>query len=346
MVVFGAGASYDSCLTHPAPGNPNENEEHRDCRLPLGDQLFEERALFHPILQRFPRSLDVASRLRFLLPDTTVEHVMEQLRDEAAKYPRRWEQLAALRYYLQIAIGDGCSEWDRRAAHGVTNYRTLLDMIELRRQQEGGTVCLVTFNYDTMLDEALATVGIEIRSLDSYIESPHYKVIKVHGSISWAREMEPWTDNIDLITEDQLVRELIGRAATLKPTSRFHVAIQRPTTRLGGQRPAIPAIAIPVRTKGEFECPAEHIAALKACLNDVTKLLVIGWAANDTHFLDLLRDGREGIKAWVVAGSEPNANKVIENLKPALRKHGKLHAGPSGFSHFIHSDARVFLDSF
>jgi len=66
MVVFGAGASYDSSATHPPPplgGNP---DPYHDCRLPLGDYVFEERPLFSPILERFPRALDVVQRLRLL----------------------------------------------------------------------------------------------------------------------------------------------------------------------------------------------------------------------------------------------------------------------------------------
>jgi hypothetical protein len=49
MVVFGAGASYDSSPSHPLPmqGSPDLVG---DYRLPLGDKLFEERALFSPIL--------------------------------------------------------------------------------------------------------------------------------------------------------------------------------------------------------------------------------------------------------------------------------------------------------
>ncbi len=255
MVVFGAGASFDSCPTHPAPYSRHHKDDCRLSRLPLGNDLFEERDLFHPILQRFPRALDVASYLRHPLPNTTVEQVMERLRDEAKTYPRRLEQLAAVRYYLQVAIGECDSLWDRNAAHGVTNYKTLLDMIELRRKPDD-TVCLVTFNYDTMLDAALPTVGVYLRSIDEYISSK-YKVIKVHGSVSWAREVESPIEQPNQVNDDQLLRILIEKAASLKLTDRYHLANQRPTVRMDLQRVAIPAIAIPVQTKGEFECPAD-----------------------------------------------------------------------------------------
>lgn len=344
MVIFGAGASYDSCPTHPPRPDTRDPQHYADCRLPLGNDLFEERELFHPILQRFPRALDVVARLRHLPNNTTVEQMMERLRDEAKNYPRRLQQLAAIRYYLQVAIGECDSRWDYHAAHGVTNYKTLLDMIELRRKPDQ-SVCLVTFNYDTMLDAALPTVGIELRSIPSYIASKSYKVIKVHGSVNWCREVELAVDNIASINDEQLIRELIDRAADLRMTDRFHLGGNRPIARIDAHRPAIPAIAIPVQTKGDFECPGNHIAVLKECLSNVTKLLVIGWRANDRHFLELLRKGRQNIDVCVVAGGQPYANEVIRNLEPGLDRPKRIQASVGGFSHFIFGEAETFLDS-
>ena len=345
MVVFGAGASYDSCPTHPAPESEFHGDRHADCRLPLGDKLFEERDLFFPILEQFPRALDVVPRLRHLLPGTNVEAVMEALRAEAEANPRRHRQLAAIRYYLQWAIWDCESEWHRRAAHGVTNYRSLLDLIDLKRKRDE-MVCLVTFNYDTMLDTALPAVDIKISKIDDYIASSTYKVIKVHGSTNWGREIEPSMPNIGAIGDAELHQQLIEKAATWMMTDRFHVAYQRPQTRLDPHRPLVPAIAIPVQTKGAFECPADHIATLKDCLGKVTKLLVIGWRANDAHFLKLLHDGRQAIDAWVVAGKPEYANQVIENLKRGLDRPGKLQSGAGGFTQFMFNEAETFLDSF
>src|SRR5438093_6376056 len=78
MVIFGAGASYDSCATHFPPPLGGVIDQHSDCRLPLGDKLFEERPLFSPILERFPRALDVAQRLRLPTQGRNVESLLEQ----------------------------------------------------------------------------------------------------------------------------------------------------------------------------------------------------------------------------------------------------------------------------
>ncbi len=270
---------------------------------------------------------------------------MEALRAEAETKPARHRQLAAVRYYLQWAIWDCESEWHRQAAHGVTNYRSLLDLIDLKRKP-GATVCLVTFNYDTMLDTALPAVDIHIRQIDDYIASRDYKIIKVHGSTNWGREIEPPMPNMGAIANGELAQRLIEQAASWTMTDRFHVLHQRPMIRLDPHRPVVPAIAIPVQTKGAFECPDEHITTLKDCLSRVTKLLVIGWRANDMHFLKLLHDGRQAIDAWVVAGQPELANQVIENLKRGLNRPGKLQAGSGGFTQFMFNEAENFLESF
>ena len=43
--------------------------------------------------------------------------------------------------------------------------------------------------------------------------------------------------------------------------------------------PLIPALAIPVVNKQEYECPKLHLEVLDSCLPQITKLLVVGWRA-------------------------------------------------------------------
>ena len=68
----------------------------------------------------------------------------------------------------------------KELAGGVTNYKTLLDQLEHYRRPDE-TVCLVTFNYDTLLEDALPTVGLKVLEIADYISSDRYKLIKLHG---------------------------------------------------------------------------------------------------------------------------------------------------------------------
>jgi hypothetical protein len=304
-------------------------------RLPLADELFEERPLFTPFLERFRDAQPVVPWLRHLAGGRTVESVLEQLQAEAANDPRRHRQLAAVRYYLQSAIWDCASAWDREAAHGITNYKSLLDLIEHARRADD-TVCIVTFNYDTMLEAALPTVGLDIRSIGDYVAGTNYKVIKLHGSVNWGREVEPPVDNVGTVGDDRLVSELIDRAAVLKVTDRYHVVNQRPIVRLDPHRPLVPALAIPLMSKGAFECPAEHLKALHECLPKVHRLLVIGWHATDAPFLRLLHDhGRQAIQTLVVAGGTQQAKEVVVNLARSLDRPDELLRTNGGFTDFI-----------
>lgn len=56
-------------------------------------------------------------------------------------------------------------------------------------------VCLVTFNSDTLLEEALRQFGLPIASIEDYTRRhPFYRIFKLHGSIDWAREVETNAD--------------------------------------------------------------------------------------------------------------------------------------------------------
>jgi hypothetical protein len=242
--------------------------------------------------------------LRHLQPTQSLEGVLEDLQAAAATYAPGQRQLAAVRYYLQCMLGECESLWEREAAQGITNYKSLLDQIE-RFRKPTESVCLVTFNYDSMLERALVAVGIRVASLEDYVSSDAYKLIKLHGSVNWGRLVSlPGMDNSNLMGRDDwtLANELIDHASELQVTDAYRFQYQRPMVKASGS-PLIPALAIPLQKKQNYECPSEHLDALKKALPSVRRLLVIGWRAADRPFLELLRrDGRQAVDCLVVAG--------------------------------------------
>jgi hypothetical protein len=68
-------------------------------------------------------------------------------------------------------------------------------------------VCIVTFNYDTMLEAALPTVGLNIRSIGDYVAGTKHKVIKLHGSVNWGREVAPPVDNVGAFGDDRRITD-------------------------------------------------------------------------------------------------------------------------------------------
>ena len=239
-------------------------------------------------------------------------------------------------YYLHFVlrqIGDHWGDTHR----GVTNYKTLLDDLEKWRLQSDERVCLVTFNYDTLLESALSAVRVTISAIDDYTRNENYKVIKVHGSVNWGHELA--IDVEDLMNRNvwEVVNEYIERAAELKFGDTYHVTSEYPIAwgmhHLGSRRvPLFPAIALPVVRKSKFECPSEHLRVLEESLPQVTKIITVGWRANEEHFLDLLRKKpARNARLMVVSRERSEAQEIC--LKLSETGIGKdFHQAEGGFT--------------
>jgi hypothetical protein len=334
MVVFGAGASYDSSSSFPPETFPPPDE-----RPPLANQLFEDRPLFVSLRDQFPKCLPVIPYLQRPPAGTSVEHVLETLQSESDSYPERYKQLAAIRYYLHLMLWE-CGEAWKGLISGVTNYKTLLDQIQRWKSPED-EVLLVTFNYDTLLEDALPTVGINPDSISGYVKG-NYKVVKLHGSVNWAR---PVNASINLAGRSawQVARELIDRAAELEIGEPYEVVRDHPIG-ISNSRAVFPALAIPVETKPGYECPPEHLRILEEYLPRVTKVLLVGWRATEKRFLDSMAEklGRDS-RVLVVSSDKDRANEVIDRLRNAGVGAGQFYASKGGFTRFV---ARREADEF
>ncbi|MGA7760709.1 MAG: hypothetical protein WCA59_03105 [Candidatus Binataceae bacterium] len=325
MVVFGAGASFDS-----VPSKPIRAEDIN--RPPLANQLFDTRPSFKSAMARFEKCLPVIPYLQE--QHASVERVLERLQEEAKDYPERDRQLAAIRWYLHYALWELERRW-LGVSQGVTNYKTLLDQIQ-RWRKPGQQVCLATFNYDTMLEAALPTVGINIENLNSYIRS-EYKIIKIHGSINWAREVHNPPFQIDSLNVWDVAYALISHAPDIDISKNYRIVGEYPIGKLDGTA-LFPALAIPVETKRSFECPEPHMDVLRQCIKQATKLLIIGWRGMEDHFLRLLAENLvSGISIMAINGRADEAKQTLHRIGKAGVKFDAVPSTPMkvGFSDFI-----------
>ena len=314
MVVLGAGASYDSSPDFSPPSHDN------DIRPPLTQGLFSLRGINAEAAENFPRCQLVLDQLRNLRPDTSVEQELEKLRDEAAPdYQEVRRQLVSIQFYLQWVISKTQHEWNQRI-HRQTNYRTLLGQID--RHRKGEQVCFVTFNYDTLLEEAFSSLSKPFSSLDDYV-SGDYKIIKLHGSVNWARELTG-SNPTTMGNQIAAANESVSMAEKLQVNERFHIADLNPLRNDGWicafmdvpSKPArqrvFPAIAIPFVNKTNFECPAEHQKVLKECISRTDKLLIIGWKGAEVNFINLLFEGlSKDVPKMMVSRNRESARKIV-----------------------------------
>lgn len=117
-------------------------------------------------------------------------------------------------------------------------------------------------------------------------------------------------------------------------TKAYDVVSDRPLGAKDGY-PLFPAIAIPVETKGEFECPDIHLDELTRYLPEVDRILIIGWRGADQHFVTLLKSKlRRSPNVLVVSGSDDGAQETIRVLQ-AAGIDGVFSGFGTGFTSFI-----------
>jgi hypothetical protein len=326
LVILGAGASYDSTPERRVATYPTDEYPYRP---PLADQLFD-RPVFRKTLSEFNHARALISRFAPLPKGMTVEQVMDQLQTEAEKHPIRQSQLAALRLYLRQIVGMCSDTWLAQSDH-FTNYYTLLDQLTTWRDEANQPVCIVTFNYDLMLEDALSTYGLTIESIDSYVNNPDLHVIKPHGSVNWARLVNTPID-------PPSVENMIRAAASGLQISDNYILASRYGTQDTNGRMHYPAIALPIESYKEFECPANHLKRLEQCLRDTRAIVIIGWRATEKPFLRLMADKipQRERPMKVVMVDVSTKNDALENMKASgVAINAEVDYFDVGFSNFI-----------
>jgi hypothetical protein len=331
MVIFGAGASYDSDSSRAIKSYGSL--EHRP---PLADELFAPRGLFDEVLSKYPECHPIIPILRAVSATRSVEQMLEEFQTEITApvpYPERAVQLSAVRFYLREILALSGTNWTM-ACKGITNYVTLLDEIARWKNED---VLLVTFNYDAILEQALGKVtGKEPDSVDRYLSVGRFSLVKIHGSVTWARCLE---GNI-LHTDPGLspAQEMIRRGTTLQLSENFEYIGHSPGVEWLNRNKVMryPSIAIPVQTKRQFECPISHLDRLKSALPSVKRVLVVGWRGMDAHFVELLREHLGGVRIQFICGGINFAREVAQRLLDA-GVHLTADCREEGFSDYVTS---------
>lgn len=326
LVILGAGASFDSAPSqHPLDGQSHN----LPFRPPLADELFSNREYFGVAMNKFPQCLPVIPRLRDIPSKNSVEIELQALQEEGKKDPVRLRQLAAIKYYLQDILWLCGETWDRDT-HSVSNYSALVDTVR-HLKQPGEKACFVTFNYDTLLERAFRVNGYPFTELSGYT-AKDLMLVKLHGSVNWGRPVHAPRYPSPYADKRILANELIEKYSQLEIGHEYVMVNQVPPSEQNGM-PIVPALAIPVQAKLDFECPHQHVDALKAFLPLVTKMVVIGWRGTEQPFLELLNVHLKTtpVKVMVVNGERKHAESTAKNLQKAI-PNAKFTVQDGGFT--------------
>jgi hypothetical protein len=340
MIILGAGASYDSYASRPPRSETKEPH-----RPPLADELFEDRPKFNELLERFNKCQEILPQLREQSNRKALEAYLERLREEAKTFLQGGQQLRAVQFYIQGAIEHCESGW--RAVHrGATNHLALLNRVERWRARQNESVNIVTFNYDTLVEEALRSyLGHTFQYLNDYVRRPDYKLFKLHGSVDWGHVTRCAlrdNDYNNLRAIQQHIIDGVNSNGTIIYPDHFETKSAEEDLKKKGLVLS-PAIAIPVKNKNSFECPKDHVEALKIDLPRVTKILVIGWRAQEQHFAQELQVLPKNIRTFVVGGNAADVKQTVDGLMAAGAK-GDYTQLKRGFSYFLEHDE--MLDKF
>lgn len=339
LVILGAGASYDSLP-------PDVLEQLTlgtiaDFRPPLAQELFDDRASFGEALDKYPQCAALVGELRKRLrADALLEQELERYQEQASDDPLLYRQLVAIRFYLQEVLWTCGSRW-RELSHGVTNYTDLLFRLARWRHEREEALCVVTFNYDLLLDEAaVGTLGADLSTVEAYAADDRYRFLKLHGSVNWGRRVRS-PGGAHYSKPGHARRVLIDSANSLDVTDDYVVRTpdQSPSDSAPYASILLPAIAIPVETKSEFECPRSHLEALDLCVEQTMKILVIGWRGTENHFLSRLK-ALPGIAPFVaiVGASEEGTQETASNLASFGLSEDRIQRFTRGFSNYLKTD--------
>lgn len=335
MYVFGAGAS-----TFCQFASGKSELLNSSLRPPLGPELFSAR--FNQYINRYPG-------LKLILPKfeargNDIEAILED--DWADLMQRRDLELAAQHVQLQFFL----QEIFKLITESVTEnfYRhslhTLFVQNILRKWNTENRPVFVSFNYDTILEDALEKqLRIKFDKIDKYVnqgKDSKFVFFKPHGSWSWGWEFDkakvsvPPAQVAKLLydqhyTPAQIYYELLGPGMLTTEGWGFEAANNaRGIGRLSPNRNKIkvaepgksyfPALLLPYRDKDDFVMPYNMQMQMESSMYNIEELVLIGWKGSEDLFNNKLKKQAQRLQKITIV------NPDVEAVKKELGKYLEL----------------------
>lgn len=338
LIIFGAGASTGAL----------EDVEFRHTGIlkwkpPLSNELFD-RTRWDKYIQKWGLELDYLATDAFAgrsRHNDSIEEFLTALYQRALTGNKnRAKQFIALRFYLADLFTNISNNYHRSA----NNYSRLLHEIDDRTT---GRACVVTYNYDTLFEKNINEFT-SISHLDEFINSD-LKLVKIHGSCNWVHKPISTFDpsnsegacnffmrsSNDYLDKNLELEERIYDGVWNFSNSTGKFQFQH----------YLPAISVPISNKKkEFFCPQSHIDALINALDEIDRILIIGWRAKDLYLVNLLKKHSfaKKIPIYIVANSEAGSKEIAKEFNTDSKFN--VHAcEANGFGQFL-QHSREFND--
>jgi hypothetical protein len=348
LVVLGAGASFD-CMPRSAQSWSDdlsaryalEKRTWSEVRPPLAADLVASTSFHNEIIARYPACAPLVAALREP-SDVVFEQRLEDIITLREGDPHLKRQLLAMRFYLRDLLASCLVYAHSSAFNGiVTNYTTLVGRLLDWSRAQNAYVCFVTFNYDLLLDRALeAAAGVLTSQLDPHEHGQHVSLLRPHGSVAWEwREHEADDNMIGPLTgieHAQHVLTRLGREPLEVRDAPVVLDVLPMDVAPGPRRVSIPALALPLIGKpdGAVWPDVQRDFLGSALRGKVTRMLVVGWHAADTHLLPAIQAAASpACDLMVITKGMDEAEHVLEQLGIAR------HSFPPLFSIEGFSDA-------
>ena len=319
MVIIGAGASYDSII-------PNENSPHlyrKIWRPPMGRDLFSFHKEFDEILIKYPGAESLRSEVQNSqdIEETFQKKYDYSLKKNGAEF---LFQIINVQFYLQDLFFNISKEYN---GFGISNYDLLITEANEYYKRTNNEVIFINFNYDTLLERSIERIcKNNISGPSDYIKYG-LKVIKPHGSCNWFRRVrlineQNWAsikkkgysnyfNELQYETLSQILSSSLEPHITIENKPLYD--IESDTTR---DLLLLPEIVIPLKTKDGFALPGLHVQYLEKSLESIDEILIIGWKANEEHFLKLLKEKikSQSVKIMYVCGSDDSIKSRLNEI--------------------------------
>lgn len=332
VFIFGAGASS---------GAQNQQTYTKDhaATAPLVDGIFDEKYA------------DIASEAGIELGKLELE---SKASGSVERYlAQRWENISTLQPLQQEA--------ERRLYGKLTHYcwRILSEVSStfpdaqgysplLRKLHEKNEdYALVTFNYDTLLDQSVADVsGQPLTHLADYGAA---RLFKLHGSVNWylpARQGEAAPLGHSFYPEI-LIRQTTGRMYTGGALNIQAMQVVDPMLRISkyqevaqlhGNRHFFPLLFIPMAGKlyeSVQDFSKKMIEPAEEHIRQASEIFLIGYSAKDQLIFELLRQAPKGTLLHVIGReSSPAISSTVLGRNPNL---APGNVSLDGFESFVNS---------